>query len=225
MHHWHREHFSTHQFYADVLRDFAKKFPAEELDLLESGRDRHGYDCVLIRPGPSFPLTRYVQLKSTETDIADLTSVHGQMLLSEYREIARIQVSPEGECRYSFLSDFGRTAWLALAISCEGLKQDSTEREPETIVALKNLGKLTTNFTPPTTFSEVQKTWANVATSTWHPLDDKLRPDRKKLWASVLRPLALAYKKTFPKWRGRHTVNSRWMREVSRDDLITYLFR
>lgn len=51
MHHWHREHFSTHQFYADALFDFTQTFPDAELDLLESGRDRHGYDCVLIRSG------------------------------------------------------------------------------------------------------------------------------------------------------------------------------
>lgn len=227
MKHWHREHFSTHQFYADVLFCFATDFPDEELDLLESGRDRHGYDCVLIRPGPSTPLTRYIQLKSTEADDTDLVGVHGQMLLSEYREIVqvRVRVSPQGYCEYFFLSDFGRLAYLALAISSKQLAEKSTARQSEVVKALAGLAPLIGGFRPPNSYQEIQAQWVNLAASKWNAWDGQLRRARKQLWADVLRPLAGSYKAVFENWRERHTLNGRWTRKVSRKDLIKYLYR
>ncbi len=226
MHHWHREHFSTHQFYADVLFDFAETFPDEEMDLLESGRDRHGYDCVLIRSGAGQPATRYIQLKSTENDDAPLVGVRGQMLLAEHREILQIWVSKEGRCEYYFLSDFGRIAHLCLAISGKQLSEKSTVKQKEVVDALKPLGELIGGFTPPASYREIQSKWASLKADAWPIWDGQLAKARGKLWASCLRPLASHYKAVFPDWRqDKVSIDARWTRKITRKLLSDYIFR
>lgn len=227
MHHWHREHFSTHQFYADVLFDFAQTYPDEELDLLESGRDRHGYDCVLIRSGPGQPATRYVQLKSTEKEDGVLLGIRGTMLLTEHREILQIWVSEEqGRCEYYFLSDFGRIAHLCLAISGKQLSEKSTSKEQAVIDALKPLGELIGGFKPPASYREIQGNWGQLKAESWPIWDGQLAKSRGKLWNNVLRPLASHYKAVFPEWREtRHQVDARWTRKIARKLLADYIFR
>ena len=226
MHHWHREHFSTHQFYADVLFDFAQTFPDEEMDLLESGRDRHGYDCVLIRSGPGQPATRYVQLKSTEKDDAPLMGVHGPMLLGEHREILQIWVSEDGRCEYYFLSDFGRMAHLCLAISGKQPSEKTATKERAVIEALKPLAELIGGFAPPTSYREIQGSWGPLKAESWPVWDGQLAKARGKLWANTLRPLASQFKAVFPDWRQeRHEIDARWTRKIPRKLLADYIFR
>ncbi|HWA29345.1 MAG TPA: hypothetical protein VG734_27085, partial [Lacunisphaera sp.] len=214
MHHWYREHFSTHQFYAHVLYDFAQTFPDDEIDLLESGRDRHGYDCVLIRSGEGQPLTRYVQLKSTENGDADLLGIHGSMLLSEFREIVQIWVSAQGDCEYYFLSDFGRIAHLSLAISGRQLADKSPTKESRVIESLKPLGELIGGFSPPVSYREIQRIWSQLKAGDWPIWDGQLVKARGRLWCDVLRPLAAQFKAVFPDWRrDRHTIDARWTRK------------
>jgi hypothetical protein len=226
MHHWHREHFTTHQFYADVLFDFAQTYPDEELDLLESGRDRHGYDCVLIRSGPGQPATRYVQLKSTEKDDALLMGVRGQMLLAEHREILQIWVSPQGHCEYYFLSDFGRIAHLCLAIADKQRSDKSTSKQQPVVEALRPLGELIGGFQPPASYREIQAAWGPLKADSWPAWDGQLAKVRGRLWADVLRPLASHYKTVFPEWRqDRHEIEARWTRKMPKKLLADYIFR
>lgn len=226
MKHWHREHFSTHQFFADVLFDFAETFPDEEMDLLESSRDRHGYDCVLIRMGTGQPATRYVQLKSTEKDDAPLVGVRGPMLLTEHREILQIWVSPQGHCEYYFLSDFGRIVHLCLAISGKQLSEKSTGKEADVIEALKPLGDLIGGFSPPTSYREIQTKWGRLKATDWPIWDGQLVKVRGRLWAEVLKRLASYYKVVFPDWRQeRHEIDARWTRKITRKNLADYIFR
>ena len=226
MHHWHREHFSTHQFYADVLFDFAETFPEEELDLLESGRDRHGYDCVLIRSGTGQPATRFVQLKSTETEDAPLTGIRGPMLLAEHREIVQIRVCEQGRCEYYILSDFGRIAHLCLAISGKQMAEKSTTKQRDVVDALKPLGELIGGFTPPTSYRDIRAKWVPLKAKDWPTWDGQLAKCRGKLWNDVLRPLASHYKAVFPEWRqDRHEIDARWTRKIARKLLSDYIFR
>ncbi len=226
MHHWHREHFTTHQFYADVLFDFAQTFPEEEVDLLESGRDRHGYDCVLIRSGAAQPATRYIQLKSTEKEDGLLMGIRGTMLLTEHREILQIWVSPQGHCEYYFLSDFGRIAHLGLAISGKQLFDKSTSKQRAVIDALKPLGELIGGFTPPASYKEIQANWGPLKADSWPIWDGQLFKVRGKVWNDVLRPLASHYKAVFPKWReDRHEIDARWTRKIAKKLLADYIFR
>jgi hypothetical protein len=226
MHHWHREHFSTHQFYADVLLDFAQTYPDEEIDLLESGRDRHGYDCVLIRNGDGLPQVRYIQLKSTEKQEAPLHGVHGVMLLTEHREILQIRVNEHGQCEYNFLSDFGRIAHLALAISGKQLSEKSTARQPEVVAALKPLGDLLGGFEPPASYRQIQASWGKLKAGAWHNWDGLLLKARGRVWSEVLKRLASQYKFVFPEWReDRHEIDSRWTRKFTRKSLADYIFR
>lgn len=227
MHHWYREHFSTHQFYADVLFDFAQTFPNDEIDLLESGRDRHGYDCVLIRSGEGQPVTRYIQLKSTEKDDAPLMGIHGPMLLSEYREIVQVWVSAEhGQCEYHFLSDFGRIAHLCLAISGKQLSDKSRSKEAAVVEALKPLGELVGGFAPPVSYREIQARFGPLKAGDWPIWDGQLAKVRGRLWSDALRPLASHFKAVFPEWRQeRHTVDARWTRKITRKLLADYIFR
>ncbi len=226
MHHWHREHFTTHQFYADVLFDFAQTFPEEEMDLLESGRDRHGYDCVLIRSGSGQPATRYVQLKSTEKEDALLMGIHGRMLLTEHREILQIWVSTQGHCEYYFLSDFGRIAHLCLAISGKQLFEKSTSKQQAVVDALKPLGELIGGFVLPSSYREIQASWGPLKAESWPIWDGQLFKTRGKVWNDVLRPLASHYKAVFPKWRDdRHEIDARWTRKIAKKLLADYIFR
>lgn len=226
MHHWHREHFSTHQFYADVLFDFAQTFPDEEIDLLESGRDRHGYDCVLIRSGEGQPKTRYIQLKSTEKDDKPLMGIHGVMLLAEHREILQIWVSEQGHCEYYFLSDFGRIAHMCLAISGKQLSEKSTSKESDVVEALKPLGELIGGFTPPASYREIQAKWGALKATDWPIWDGQLVKVRGRLWSEVLKRLASHYKGVFPDWRqDRHEIDARWTRKIPRRSLADYIFR
>lgn len=226
MHHWHREHFSTHQFYADVLFDFAQTFPDDEVDLLESGRDRHGYDCVLIRSGEGTPQTRYVQLKSTESDNAPLMGIRGPMLLAEHREILQIWVSPQGHCEYHFLSDFGRIVHLCLAISGKQLSDKSTTKQQDVVAVLKPLGDLIPGFAPPVSYREIQGNWGKLKATDWPIWDGQLVKVRGRLWAEVLKPLAKHYKVVFPDWRqDRHEIDARWTRKIARKSLADYIFR
>lgn len=226
MHHWHREHFTTHQFYADVLFDFAQTYPEEEMDLLESGRDRHGYDCVLIRSGPGQPATRYIQLKSTEKDDGLLMGIRGPMLLAEHREIVQIWVSPQGHCEYYFLSDFGRIAHLSLAISGKQIFEKSTSRQQQVVDALKPLGELIGGFSPPASYREIQASWGALTADSWPIWDGQLFKSRGKVWNDVLRPLASHYKVVFPKWReDRHEIDARWTRKIAKKLLADYIFR
>jgi len=227
MHHWHREHFSTHQFYADVLFDFAQTYPDEELDLLESGRDRHGYDCVLIRSGAGQPSTRYVQLKSTEKEDGVLMGIRGNMLLTEHREILQIWVSEkDGHCEYYFLSDFGRIVHLCLAISGKQLSEKSTSKEKVVAEALKPLEELIGGFTSPASYREIQAKWGPLKGADWPIWDGQLAKVRGKLWNSVLRPLASHFKAVYPEWRqDRHVIDARWTRKIARKLLADYIFR
>lgn len=226
MHHWHREHFSTHQFYADVLFDFAQSYPDEEMDLLESGRDRHGYDCVLIRSGQGMPQTRYVQLKSTEKEDAPLMGIHGLMLLAEHREILQIWVSEQGHCEYHFLSDFGRIAHLSLAISGKQLSNRSKAKEQDVVTALKPLGELIGGFEPPASYREIQARWGKLKAGDWPIWDGQLAKVRGRLWTEVLRRLSGHFKTVFPDWRqDRHEVDARWTRKIARKNLADYIFR
>lgn len=226
MHHWYREHFSTHQFYADVLFDFSQTFPDGEMDLLESARDRHGYDCILIRSGDGQPQTRYVQLKSTEKDDAALTGIHGSMLLAEYREIVQVRVSEVGHCEYHFLSDFGRIAHLSLAISGKQLSDKSLAKETQVVDALRPLGSLIGGLSPPASFREIQSNWGTLKAGDWPIWDGQLAKSRARLWCDVLRPLAGHYKAVFPVWRlDRHSVDARWTRKIARKLLADYIFR
>lgn len=226
MHHWHREHFTTHQFYADVLFDFAQTYPDEEVDLLESGRDRHGYDCVLIRSGPGQPTTRYIQLKSTEKEDGVLMGIRGNMLLTEHREILQIWVSSQGHCEYYFLSDFGRIAHLSLEISGKPLSEKSKSKQEAVIDALKPLGDLIGGFSPPTSYREIQASWGPLKAESWPIWDGQLFKSRGKVWNEVLRPLASHYKAVFPKWReDRHEIEARWTRKIAKKHLADYIFR
>jgi hypothetical protein len=226
MHHWHREHFSTHQFYADVLFDFAQTYPDEEIDLLESGRDRHGYDCVLIRSGEGQPVTRYVQLKSTENDDKPLVGIHGSMLLSEHREVVQIWVAEPGHCEYYFLSDFGRIAHLCLAISGKQLSNKSTTKEAAVVDALKPLGTLIGGFTPPASYRKIQTEWGQLKATDWPIWDGQLAKSRGRVWNDVIRPLASHFRAVFPEWRqDRHTIDARWTRKIARKLLADYIFR
>lgn len=226
MNHWYREHFSTHQFYADVLFDFAETFPDEEIDLLESGRDRHGYDCVLIRAGEGQPTTRYIQLKSTEKDDATLTGIHGTMLLGENREIVQIWVSADGRCEYHFLSDFGRIAHLSLAISKRRLSEKSRLREQEVVAALKPMTEFIGGFKSPGSYAEIQNRWESLKPEQWPIWDGQLKKCRGPLWARVIRPLASQFKAAFPDWRqDRHEVEARWTRKITRKYLADHIFR
>lgn len=226
MHHWHREHFTTHQFYADVLFDFAQTYPEEEMDLLESGRDRHGYDCVLIRSGPGQPATRYIQLKSTEKDDGLLMGIRGPMLLAEHREIVQIWVSPQGHCEYYFLSDFGRIAHLSLAISGKQLSEKSTSKEQSVVEALKPMDELIGGFTPPASYREIQAGWGQLKAEQWPIWDGQLAKVRGRLWANCLRPLASHFKAVFPEWRqDRHEIDARWTRKIAKKLLADYIFR
>lgn len=226
MHHWHREHFTTHQFYADVLFDFAQTYPDEELDLLESGRDRHGYDCVLIRSGPGQPATRYVQLKSTENDDAPLVGIRGPMLLGEFREVLQIRVSEQGNCEYYFLSDFGRIAHLCLAISGRQLSDKSKTKQDDVVAALKPLGDLIGGYSPPGSYREIQAKWGQLKPKDWPIWDGQLVNARGQLWSNVLRPLASIFKAVFPDWRlDRHLIEARWTRKIQKKRLADYIFR
>jgi hypothetical protein len=226
MHHWHREHFTTHQFYADVLFDFAQTYPDEELDLLESGRDRHGYDCVLIRSGEGQPMSRYIQLKSTEKDDKPLMGIHGAMLVSEHREILQIWVSEQGHCEYYFLSDFGRIAHLALAISGKQLSDKTTAKEQDVVTALKPLGELIGGFEPPASYREIQARWGKLKAGDWPIWDGQLFKVRGRVWSEVLKRLASHYKSIFPKWReDRHEIDARWTRKIPKTQLADYIFR
>lgn len=226
MHHWHREHFSTHQFYADVLFDFAQTFPDEEIDLLESGRDRHGYDCVLIRSGTGQPATRYVQLKSTETDDAPLTGIRGPMLLTEHREIVQIRVSEQGHCEYYFLSDFGRIAHLCLAISGKQRSEKSLTKQRDVVDALQPLADMIGGFTPPASYRAIQAQFGQLKAESWPIWDGQLVKCRGRLWSDCLRPLASHFKAVFPDWRqDRHEIDARWTRKIARKALSDYLFR
>ncbi len=226
MHHWHREHFSTHQFYADVLFDFAQTYPDEEMDLLESGRDRHGYDCVLIRSGVGQPMSRFIQLKSTEKDDKPLMGIHGAMLLSEHREILQIWVSEQGHCEYYFLSDFGRIAHLSLAISGKQLSDKSTTREQDVVNALKPLGELIVGFDPPASYRKIQSSWAKLKAGDWLIWDGQLAKVRGRVWSEVLKRLASHYKSVFPNWReDRHEIDACWTRKIPRKSLADYIFR
>jgi len=226
MHHWHREHFSTHQFYADVLFDFAQTYPDEEMDLLESGRDRHGYDCVLIRFTDGQPLTRYIQLKSTENNGTPLQGIRGPMLLAEHREILQIRVSEQGHCEYYFLSDFGRIAHLCLAISGKQLSEKSATRQQDVVTALKPLGDLISGFAPPASYREIQAKWGKLKAEEWPIWDGQLFKVRGRVWAEVLKRLASHYKSVFPDWRqDRHEIDARWTRKIARKNLADYIFR
>jgi len=226
MHHWHREHFTTHQFYADVLFDFAVTYPEEELDLLESGRDRHGYDCVLIRSGATLTATRYIQLKSTEKDDAPMLGIRGPMLLAEHREILQIWVSPQGHCEYYFLSDFGRIAHLCLAISGKQLADKATNKQQAVVEALQPLGELIGGFKPLASYREIQAVWGPLKADGWPVWDGQLTKVRGRLWNDVLRPLASHYKAVFPKWReDRHEIDARWTRKIPKKLLADHIFR
>jgi len=226
MHHWHREHFTTHQFYADVLFDFAQTYPDEEMDLLESGRDRHGYDCVLIRSGEGLPQTRYVQLKSTENENALLQGIRGPMLLAEHREILQIRVNEHGHCEYCFLSDFGRIAHLCLAISDKQLADKSTSKQQDVVSALKPLGDLISGFAPPASYREILSKWGKLKATDWPAWDGQLFKVRGQVWAEVLKRLASHYKAVFPEWRaGKYDVEARWTRKIAKKNLADYIFR
>lgn len=226
MHHWHREHFSTHQFYADVLFDFAQTYPEEEIDLLESGRDRHGYDCVLIRSGPGTPQTKYIQLKSTEKEDAQLLGIHGPMLLTEHREIVQIWVSEQGHCEYYFLSDFGRIAHLCLSISGKQLSNKSKNKESDLVEALTPLGDLIGGFESPVSYRAIQAKWGGLKSSDWPMWDGQLAKARGRVWSDVLRRIASIYKGVFPDWREeRLEVDARWTRKIPRKSLADYIFR
>lgn len=226
MKHWHREHFSTHQFYADVLFDFAQTHSDEEIDLLESGRDRHGYDCVLIRSGEGAPQTRYIQLKSTEAEDAPLTGIRGPMLLAEHREILQIRVSELGHCEYYFLSDFGRIAHLCLAISGKQLSSKSPTKQNDLVAALQPLGELIGGFVPPASYRAIQTEWGRLKPSDWPIWDGQLAKARGRAWAEVLRRLSSYYKAVFPEWRqDRLEIDARWTRKIARKNLADYIFR
>jgi hypothetical protein len=225
MHHWYREHFTTHQFYADVLFDFAQTYPNDEIDLLESGRDRHGYDCVLVRSGEGQPATRYIQLKSTESDDASLMGIHGSMLLSEYREVVQIWVSPNGQCEYYFLSEFGRIAHMCLAISGRQLSERSPTKEVPIVEALKPLAALG-GLKPPASYRQIQAEWGPLKPGDWPVWDGQLAKTRGQTWNEVIRPLARHFKAVFPDWRlDRHQIDARWTRKIPRKLLADYIFR
>lgn len=225
MQHWHREHFSTHRFYADVLLSFALKFGEEELDLLEPGRDRHGYDCVLIRTGTGDPQIRYIQMKSTEAAETPLANIHSQMLLKEHREVVQIRVSNQGDCTYHFLADFGRVAFLALSIAQRGTANGANKAETDLKNALQKLRDLVGGGTMPTSFREVLEQWADIKPVKWHGFDGQLRLKRGQLWAEVLKPLARLYRTTTVDAEAKITINPRWTRKVSSKELADFIFR
>ncbi len=225
MQHWHREHFSTHRFYADVLLSFALKFGEEELDLLEPGRDRHGYDCVLIRTGKGDPQVRYIQMKSTETAETPLANIHSQMLLKEHREVVQIRVSNQGDCTYHFLADFGRVAFLALSIAQRSTANGTDKAEADLQKILLKFRELVGGGSLPSSFREVKEQWSDIKPVKWHAFDGQLRLKRGQLWAEVLKPLARLYRTTTPDADAKIDINPRWTRKVSAKELADFIFR
>jgi hypothetical protein len=225
MQHWHREHFSTHRFYADVLLSFAQKFGEEELDLLEPGRDRHGYDCVLIRTGTGDPLIRYIQMKSTEAADTPLANIHSQMLLKEHREVVQVRISSQGDCTYHFLADFGRVAYLALNIAQRGHANGTNKVEADLKNALMKLRDLVGGGSMPASFREVLEQWSDIKPVKWHAFDGQLRPKRGQLWSEVLKPMARLYRMTTTDTEAKITINPRWTRKVGAKELADFIFR
>ena len=225
MQHWHREHFSTHRFYADVLLSFALKFGEEELDLLEPGRDRHGYDCVLIRTGTGDPQIRYIQMKSTEAAETSLANIHSQMLLKEHREVVQIRISSQGDCTYHFLADFGRVAFLALSIAQRGTANATDKAEADLKKVLLKFRELVGGGSLPSSSREVREQWSDIKPVKWHAFDGQLRLKRGQLWSEVLKPLARLYRTTNTDGEAKISINPRWTRKVTAKELAEFIFR
>lgn len=229
MRHPYREHACTHQFCADLLRNFERECPDDELDLLESERDRHGYDLVAIKHTATGTTIRFVQMKSTETAGTDLKNVHSRMLLSRDSEIVQIKVSNTGTSEYLFFSDFGRIAYLCLSIAHGGGggAGPAQRRALETAVisALGAINSMVPGFAPPTSLKDIQKQWTTITSAKWLPWDGQLRNKKSRLWDQVLDPLILTYKAAFPNWSDGFELNSCWARKIRPGELTRYLFR
>lgn len=225
MRHWYREPFSTYQFFADVLHEFDRCYPDDELDLLESSRDRHGYDCVLIKRSTDKMLTRYVQLKSTEKNGATIPNIHVSMVLEPYREIVQTVVSDSGKCSYHCLSDMGRLLYLALAVAGACQKSDSTSLRSELTAALSPLPKMLPTFSLPSGTDLLLSQWTKVPRDQLLAWDNALQDHLPRFWRKVVRPLTEVYRSVFPEKDRSIDLNPCWTRPVKRADLVRFLFR
>jgi hypothetical protein len=224
MRHWYREQFSTHQFFADLLFHFERTYPDDELDLMEPDRDRHGYDCVLIRRTKTKLLTRYVQLKSTEKANAKVTNIHSSMLLDSYREIVQVRVSPAGKCEYYVLSDIGRLVYLALSAAHDPTK--AALHETEIKKALFHLLELMPGASLPKLLGDITPAWAAIDSSTLEKWDKLLLPATPRLWRKVIQPFIDIHTGIYPRATEKtFNLNPCWTRKILPEDLLGYLFR